>query len=83
MSFAITSTTQAEPAYCGISTLVMCLNAANVDPRQTWKGPWRWYTESMLNCCVDLEVVRENERMRILLPSNLRSDAESLFVSLY
>jgi hypothetical protein len=49
--------TQSEPAYCGISTLVMTLNALAVDPRVTWKGPWRWYEESMLNCCIDLELV--------------------------
>lgn len=53
------STTQAEPAYCGVSTLVMVLNALAVDPRKTWKGPWRWYTESMLNCCVDLDEMKE------------------------
>jgi glutathione gamma-glutamylcysteinyltransferase len=52
-------TTQAEPAFCGISTLVMVLNALSVDPRRTWKGPWRWYEESMLNCCLDLEEVKE------------------------
>jgi glutathione gamma-glutamylcysteinyltransferase len=51
--------TQSEPAYCGISTLVIVLNALAVDPRQTWKGPWRWYEESMLNCCVDLEKVKQ------------------------
>lgn len=51
-------TTQSEPAYCGISTLVMVLNALAVDPRKTWKGPWRWYEESMLNCCIDLEEVK-------------------------
>lgn len=52
-------TTQAEPAFCGISTLTMCLNALAVDPRQIWKGPWRWYEESMLNCCVDLDIVKK------------------------
>jgi len=52
-------TTQSEPAYCGLSTLVLVLNALAVDPRQTWKGPWRWYEESMLNCCVDLEQVKQ------------------------
>jgi glutathione gamma-glutamylcysteinyltransferase len=52
-------TTQSEPAYCGISTLAMVLNALSVDPRRTWKGPWRWYTESMLNCCIDLEEVKD------------------------
>jgi len=46
--------TQSEPAYCGISTLVMTLNALAVDPNMTWKGPWRWYEESMLNC-IDLD----------------------------
>ena len=34
--------TQEEPAYCGLSTLVMVLNALEVDPGRIWKGPWRW-----------------------------------------
>jgi glutathione gamma-glutamylcysteinyltransferase len=50
--------TQSEPAYCGIATLTICLNALAVDPRQTWKGPWRWYHEQMLNCCVDLNDIQ-------------------------
>jgi Phytochelatin synthase len=52
-------TTQSEPAYCGISTLVIALNALAVDPRQIWKGSWRWYEESMLNCCIDLEQAKQ------------------------
>ena len=52
-------TTQSEPAFCGISTLVIALNALAVDPRQIWKGSWRWYEESMLNCCIDLEQAKE------------------------
>eukprot|EP00581_Thalassiosira_minuscula_P003007 CAMPEP_0183743178 /NCGR_PEP_ID=MMETSP0737-20130205/65081_1 /TAXON_ID=385413 /ORGANISM="Thalassiosira miniscula, Strain CCMP1093" /LENGTH=615 /DNA_ID=CAMNT_0025978787 /DNA_START=169 /DNA_END=2017 /DNA_ORIENTATION=- len=51
--------TQPEPAYCGLTTLVIVLNALAVDPRRSWKGPWRWYEESMLNCCVDLEEVKK------------------------
>lgn len=51
--------TQPEPAYCGLTTLVIVLNALAVDPRRSWKGPWRWYEESMLNCCVDLEQVKK------------------------
>ncbi|KAG7363051.1 phytochelatin synthase [Nitzschia inconspicua] len=51
--------TQTEPAFCGISTLVMVLNALAVDPGQHWKGPWRWYEEKMLNCCVDLEEIKK------------------------
>lgn len=51
--------TQAEPAYCGLSTLTIALNSLAVDPRKTWKGPWRWYEETMLNCCYDLESVKK------------------------
>lgn len=54
--------TQTEPAFCGPSTLVMVLNSLNVDPRQQWKSdaPWRWYSEEMLNCCIDLETIRKS-----------------------
>ncbi|KAE9415275.1 hypothetical protein Angca_008442, partial [Angiostrongylus cantonensis] len=50
--------TQDEPAYCGLSTLVMVLNALEVDPGRVWKAPWRFYHESMLDCCVPLENVK-------------------------
>lgn len=52
--------TQSEPAFCGLATLVLVLNAFAIDPEQNWKGPWRWYEESMLNCCVDLEEVKQS-----------------------
>ncbi|GMI00763.1 hypothetical protein TrST_g5019 [Triparma strigata] len=52
--------TQDSPAYCGLSTLTIILNALNVDPRKQWKGSvWRYYHENMLNCCKDLEKVKE------------------------
>ncbi|XP_069137684.1 glutathione gamma-glutamylcysteinyltransferase-like [Argopecten irradians] len=51
--------TQAEPAFCGLTTLVMILNALEVDPGKIWKGPWRWYHEDMLECCVSLQTIRE------------------------
>lgn len=51
--------TQTEPAYCGLATLVMVLNAMAIDPEQNWKGPWRWYEEQMFNCCLDLEDVKQ------------------------
>lgn len=50
--------TQAEPAFCGLGTLAMCLNALRIDPRRIWKGVWRWFAEDMLDCCAPLEVVR-------------------------
>ncbi|GKY93572.1 hypothetical protein MPSEU_000324600 [Mayamaea pseudoterrestris] len=36
----------------------MALNAFLLDPRQTKNTSWRWYDESLLNCCVPLETVR-------------------------
>lgn len=40
-------------------SVVLVLNALAVDPGQNWKGPWRWYEEEMLNCCVDLEEIKQ------------------------
>jgi len=50
--------TQDEPAFCGLSTLVMALNALEVDPQRVWKAPWRFYHENMLDCCIPLETVQ-------------------------
>jgi glutathione gamma-glutamylcysteinyltransferase len=30
--------TQSEPAYCGLASLAMVLNALAIDPGRTWKG---------------------------------------------
>jgi glutathione gamma-glutamylcysteinyltransferase len=51
--------TQAEPAFCGLGSLVVALNALGVDPGRSWKGPWRWFGEEMLDCCVPIDEVRE------------------------
>ncbi|KAJ2997631.1 hypothetical protein HDV02_005280 [Globomyces sp. JEL0801] len=51
--------TQSEPAYCGLATLCMSLNALQVDPLRKWKGGWRWYDETMLDCCRSLEHIKE------------------------
>jgi glutathione gamma-glutamylcysteinyltransferase len=50
--------TQSDPAYCGLGSLVVALNALGVDPERTWKGPWRWFAEDLLDCCVPLADVR-------------------------
>ncbi|XP_024974987.1 glutathione gamma-glutamylcysteinyltransferase 1-like [Cynara cardunculus var. scolymus] len=50
--------TQSEPAYCGLATLAMILNALSIDPGRKWKGPWRWFDESMLDCCEPLEKIK-------------------------
>ncbi|ORZ34112.1 Phytochelatin synthase-domain-containing protein [Catenaria anguillulae PL171] len=57
-SLAGTFTTQSEPAYCGLGSLAMVLNALEVDPKKRWKGSWRWYSEEMLECCAPLDVVK-------------------------
>ncbi|CAM0913467.1 unnamed protein product [Alopecurus aequalis] len=50
--------TQSEPAFCGLASLSVVLNALAIDPGRTWKGPWRWFDESMLDCCEPLSKVK-------------------------
>jgi glutathione gamma-glutamylcysteinyltransferase len=52
--------TQTDPAFCGLGSLVMVLNALAIDPGRLWKGPWRWFSEELLDCCKPLDRVREN-----------------------
>ena len=47
--------TQDHPAYCGLASLAMVLNALQIDPGRTWKGAWRWFDESKLDCCKPLD----------------------------
>ncbi|GIL75768.1 hypothetical protein Vretimale_5299 [Volvox reticuliferus] len=51
--------TQDEPAFCGLASLAMVLNALSIDPRRTWKGSWRWFHEAMLDCCRPLDIVKQ------------------------
>lgn len=51
--------TQADPAFCGLGSLVVVLNALEIDPGRLWKGPWRWFSEELLDCCAPLDAVRE------------------------
>lgn len=51
--------TQAEPAFCGLATLAIALNALAIDPGRAWKGVWRWYSEELLDCCAPLDRVKE------------------------
>ncbi|KAJ3068585.1 hypothetical protein HDU98_008274 [Podochytrium sp. JEL0797] len=50
---------QSEPAYCGLASLAIVLNALEVDPNRSWKGPWRWYDETLLDCCSPLETIKK------------------------
>lgn len=51
--------TQAEPEFCGLGSLVVALNALGIDPGRLWKGPWRWFSEELLDCCVPLDHIRQ------------------------
>lgn len=57
--------TQADPAFCGLGSLAMVLNALEVDPGRPWVSPttgeatvWRWFSDQMLECCEPLDQVR-------------------------
>jgi glutathione gamma-glutamylcysteinyltransferase len=51
-------TMQSEPAFCGLGSLSMVLNALSVDPGKRWKGVWRWYSDEMIECCTPLQVIK-------------------------
>lgn len=36
----------------------MVLNALDIDPQRVWKGPWRWFSETLLDCCTPLDLVK-------------------------
>ncbi|KAL0552766.1 hypothetical protein IC582_011891 [Cucumis melo] len=50
--------TQSELTYCGLTTLTVVLNALSIDPCRKWKGPWRWFDETMLDCCEPLPKIK-------------------------
>ncbi|KYQ94006.1 Phytochelatins synthase [Tieghemostelium lacteum] len=50
---------QSDPAYCGLASLAMVLNSLKIDPKRLWKGPWRWFAEDMLDCCIPIESVKQ------------------------
>eukprot|EP00603_Paraphysomonas_imperforata_P002190 CAMPEP_0114433964 /NCGR_PEP_ID=MMETSP0103-20121206/11988_1 /TAXON_ID=37642 ORGANISM="Paraphysomonas imperforata, Strain PA2" /NCGR_SAMPLE_ID=MMETSP0103 /ASSEMBLY_ACC=CAM_ASM_000201 /LENGTH=261 /DNA_ID=CAMNT_0001603779 /DNA_START=112 /DNA_END=897 /DNA_ORIENTATION=- len=52
-------TTQLHPAYCGIGSLSMALNALLIDPKRKWQGVWRWFDDEMLDCCELLDTIKE------------------------
>ena len=43
--------TQKSPDSCGATTLIMVLNAMDMDPQRLWKAPWRWFSEDNVRLC--------------------------------
>lgn len=50
--------TQGHPSFCGIGSLTMALNALMLDPQRVWQGVWRWFDESMLDCCDSHDTIK-------------------------
>ena len=38
----------------------MVLNSLHMDPGRRWKGPWRWFDQELLDCCVPLREMQDN-----------------------
>ncbi|KAF9919830.1 hypothetical protein FBU30_010477 [Linnemannia zychae] len=51
--------TQSDPAFCGVSSLSMVLNALEIDPRRQWRGVWRWYSDEQLDCCTSVDIMKQ------------------------
>ena len=52
---------QSDVSMCGPASLAMVLNALKLDPMQTWRRPWRWWSDEMFACCDgSLEVMKRN-----------------------
>ena len=51
-------TTQSHPTYCGISSMVMILNALLIDPNRRWNGIWRWFSEDIV-WCTDIKTIEK------------------------
>jgi len=51
---------QSDPAFCGVTTLLMVLNAFGVDPNIRWRGGWRYFGNEdtlLALCCLTKERV--------------------------
>jgi Phytochelatin synthase len=57
---------------------VQVMNALEVDPKRTWKGAWRWFSEDMLDCCRPLEEVKRARTPLAVLASVLTDQYSKL-----
>jgi hypothetical protein len=58
VSSGLLSPVQVHSAFA-VHSLAMVLNTLAIDPRRAWKGPWRWFHEQMLDCCLPISRVAE------------------------
>ncbi|XP_047051160.1 tyrosine--tRNA ligase 1, cytoplasmic-like [Lolium rigidum] len=45
-------------AFCSLSSLFVASSTLAIDLGLVWNGPWRWFDESMLDCCETLSKVK-------------------------
>ncbi len=36
----------------------MALNSLFIDPERVWQGVWRWFDDTMLDCCEPLDLIK-------------------------
>jgi glutathione gamma-glutamylcysteinyltransferase len=63
---------QADPAFCGITTLLILLNTFAVDPQVRWRGGWRYFGHEhvlLSRCCLSMERI---QRIGVTLPEWIR-----------
>lgn len=51
---------QSDPAFCGVTTLLMVLNTFAIDPNVRWRGGWRYFGDEAVllsRCCISTERV--------------------------
>jgi hypothetical protein len=71
------NSTQDEPAFCGLASIAMVLNALSIDPKRPWKGSWRWFHEQLLDCCLPLATVaKEGVVLTQVSTSGCRSNSQ-------
>ena len=60
-----------KQACCAWRSLAMVLNTLSIDPRRPWKGPWRYFHETMLDCCLPIaRVAREGIALQQVSPAS-------------
>ncbi|CAI0385807.1 unnamed protein product [Linum tenue] len=58
--------TQSEPAYCGLASLSMVLNALAIDPGRKWKGNGIWsFTAVQSGCVLNLKYALPQARVLV------------------
>lgn len=52
---------QSDVSMCGPASLAMVMNALKLDPKRTWRRPWRWWSDEMFACCAgSLKVMKSS-----------------------